>query len=120
MKSRTDSTRLVHFPANTKMNTHTISFNRDGTAWCLWTEAVPLHQLGRLEIQRASTVEFNSATQEWGVRLASNPDAVVFSHPSRETCQLGRENTQCFALPLFAEIENVGLVGSIPFTRSKS
>jgi len=68
------------------MNTHTISFNRDGTARCLWTEAVPLQELGRLDIQRASTVEFNVAEQTWEVRLASGLGVVAFSHPSRETC----------------------------------
>jgi len=68
------------------MNTHTISFAPDGIARCLWTEVLPLHELGRLEIQRASTVEFNAATQCWELRLASNPDVVGFSHASRETC----------------------------------
>ena len=68
------------------MNTHTISFAPDGTARCLWTEVLPLHELGRLEIQRASTVEFNLTKQEWEVRLASNPGVVAFSHSSRETC----------------------------------
>jgi hypothetical protein len=29
-----------------------ISFNPDGTAHCLWTEALPLHELDRLEIHR--------------------------------------------------------------------
>ena len=74
--------------AQTKMNraAHTITFALDGTARCLWTEAVPLPELGRLEIQRASTVEFNAATQCWEVRLASNPDVVAFSNASRETC----------------------------------
>jgi hypothetical protein len=68
------------------MNTHTISFAPDGIARCLWTEVLPLHELGRLEIQRASTVEFNVAEQTWEVRLASEPGVVAFSHPSRETC----------------------------------
>lgn len=65
---------------------HVITFAPDGTARCLWTEALPLHELGRLEIQRASTVDFNPTTQEWEVRLASDPEAVAFSHSSRETC----------------------------------
>jgi len=63
-----------------------IKFALDGTARCLWTELVPLRELGRLHIQRASTVEFNSTTQQWEVRLSSNPDVVAFSHSSRETC----------------------------------
>ncbi|MGH7971419.1 MAG: hypothetical protein ACREIC_22090 [Limisphaerales bacterium] len=64
----------------------TIAFLPDGTAHCLWTEAVPLQEIGRLELQRASTVEFSPGTQQWEVRLASAPDAVVFSHTSRDTC----------------------------------
>ncbi len=42
---------------------HIITFAPDGTAQCLWTEAVPLHDLGRLEVHRASTVEFDNITQ---------------------------------------------------------
>ena len=68
------------------MTTHIITFGSDGTARCLWTEAVPLHELGRLDIHRASTVEFDDVKQQWEVRLTSNPGAVAFSHPSREIC----------------------------------
>ena len=45
-----------------------ISFNPNGTAHCLWTDAIPLHELGRLEITRASSIEFNNATQHWEVK----------------------------------------------------
>lgn len=65
---------------------HVITFAADGTARCLWTEAVPLHQLGRLDIHRASQIEFNRSAQVWEVRLASNPGAVAFSHSSRDAC----------------------------------
>jgi hypothetical protein len=70
------------------MNTtnHVITFNLNGTARCLWTEAVPLQELGRLDVHRASQVEFNSSKQKWEVRLASNPGAVAFSHSSRAVC----------------------------------
>ncbi len=70
------------------MNTtnHVITFAADGTALCLWTEAVPLQELGLLEIHRASEVEFNSSKQVWEVRLASNQDVVAFSHSSRAIC----------------------------------
>ena len=78
-----------------KMNTtpHIITFAPDGTARCLWTEAVPLHHLGRLDIQRASTVEFNGNKQTWEVRLASTPEAVAFSDPSRDICLNWERNT---------------------------
>jgi hypothetical protein len=65
---------------------HVITFAADGTARCLWTEAVPLQELGVLDVQRASRVEFDPSKQEWEVRLASNPGEVAFSHASRETC----------------------------------
>ena len=68
------------------MNAHTITFAPDGTASCLWTEAVPLHELGRLDVQRASTIEFNAVTQQWEVRLVSDPNTIAFSNASREAC----------------------------------
>ena len=71
----------------------TIVFMPDGIARCLWTEAVPLHELGQLDIQRASTVEFEPSTQRWEVRLASNPDTVAFTHTSREICLNWERNT---------------------------
>ena len=81
------------------MSAHIITFALDGTARCLWTEAVPLRELGQLAIQRASTIEFNPSIQQWEVRLTSNPGAVAFSHPSRETLpELGKEHAQCSAL----------------------
>jgi len=70
------------------MNTthHVITFAADGTARCLWTEAVPLQELGILDVHRASQVEFNPSKQVWEVRLASNPAEVAFSHSSRAVC----------------------------------
>jgi hypothetical protein len=65
---------------------HVITFAPDGTARCLWTDAVPLHELGRLDVHRASTVEFEPRTQHWEVRLASSPEVVAFSNPSRAVC----------------------------------
>ena len=68
------------------MTPHTITFALDGTASCLWTEALPLHELGRLEVQRASMVEFNGDTQLWEVRLVSDQNTLAFSNASREAC----------------------------------
>jgi hypothetical protein len=45
-----------------------IQFCPDGSAHYLWTDAVPLHELGRLEIHRATNIEFNNTTQKWEVR----------------------------------------------------
>jgi hypothetical protein len=58
---------ISHQPKKTTMPIN-ISFNPDGTAQCLWTEALPLHELGRLEVTRASNLEFNNSTQHWEVK----------------------------------------------------
>lgn len=67
------------------MNT-VIDIDTAGTARCLWTETIPLADIGLLEITRASNVEFNPAEQAWEVRLASDPARVAFAHPSRAAC----------------------------------
>ena len=61
-----------------------ITFSPDGTARCLWTEAVPLHELGRLEIHRATNIEFNNATQRWEVK--DRKGKVRFFAKSRSGC----------------------------------
>jgi hypothetical protein len=61
-----------------------ISFNPDGTAHCLWSEALPLHELGRLEIHRASNIEFNNSTQHWEVKDLKG--RVRFIARSRAAC----------------------------------
>ena len=66
------------------MSAIAISFNIDGTAQCLWTEALPLHELGRLEIHRASNIEFNNTTQHWEVK--DRKDKVRFIARSRSAC----------------------------------
>jgi len=67
------------------MNTinHVITFAPDGTARCLWTDAVPLQELGKLDVHRASMVEFNPSEQEWEVRVDGK---TLFSHSSRAVC----------------------------------
>ncbi len=75
------------------MNTHIITFKPGGTAHCLWNEALPLQELGRLDLQRASTIEFNHTAQVWEVRLASVPEGVAFAHTSRESCLHWERNT---------------------------
>ena len=38
-----------------------------GHVRCLYTEVIPLASLGRLQVQRASTVEYDNARQGWTV-----------------------------------------------------
>jgi hypothetical protein len=61
-----------------------ISFTPEGTAQCLWTEALPLHELGRLEITRATKIEFNNVTQHWEVK--DRKGKVRFDAKSRTAC----------------------------------
>jgi len=63
----------------------TLRFNPDGQVDCLWTEAIDLRKLGKLEITRASDIRFNPATQEWDVHEYST-GKVLFSHESRTEC----------------------------------
>ena len=70
---------------------HTITFTADGSAKTLWTDALPLAELGTLEVNRASTIEFNPIKQKWEVRLIRHPhlppsEPPVFSHKSRSRC----------------------------------
>jgi hypothetical protein len=61
-----------------------ISFKPDDTAQCLWTEALPLHELGRLEITRAGNIAFNNGTQHWEVKDPKG--RVRFISRSRSAC----------------------------------
>ena len=62
----------------------TISFTPEGTAQCLWTEALPLHEIGRLQVTRASNIEFNNSTQQWEVK--DRRGKVRFIAKSRSAC----------------------------------
>ena len=71
----------------------TISFTPEGTAQCLWTEALPLPELGRLEIHRATNIEFNNADQKWEV--IDRKGRVRFIAKSRSAClEWEHENLQ--------------------------
>ena len=65
----------------------TLRINPGGTIDCLYTEAIDLRELGKLEISRATDIRFNSQTQQWDVHAAGeNSDQVLFSNPSRSEC----------------------------------
>ena len=75
------------------MSAITISFSPDGTAHCLWTDAISLHDLGRLEIHRATNIEFNNADQKWEV--IDRKGRVRFIAKSRSAClEWEHENLQ--------------------------
>jgi hypothetical protein len=62
----------------------TITFQTDGTAQCLYSDAIPLQSIGQLEMTRASTIEFNASKQEWEVGNMNNQ--LLYSHASRTAC----------------------------------
>ena len=61
-----------------------LTFELDGVVRCLHTDAIPLQTLGTLEISRATTIEFNAASQQWEVKDADG--ITLHSNPSRSCC----------------------------------
>ena len=56
-----------------------------GLVCCLYTEAIDLRSLGRLEVFRATDIRFCERSQRWNVRCASS-GKLLHSDPSREAC----------------------------------
>ncbi len=50
----------------------------------LYTEAIPLTELGALSIERLTTIEFHDPTQQWEVR--DRAGALLFTDASRAQC----------------------------------
>ena len=71
------------------MTTITLTFDPTGAGHGLYTEVIDLSSIGSLEIHRATTIEFNNATQLWEVK--DNDGAILFGDPSRSAC-LGWEH----------------------------
>lgn len=66
------------------MNPFTLTVTADGRVSCLWTELLPLAEFGRLQIQRATAIEFDNETQTWSVFSAMGE--CLYSDPSRQEC----------------------------------
>ena len=72
----------------------TLRFDQDGRVDCLYTEAIDLRALGRLEVVRATEIAFDPQEQRWEVRSALY-GGILFAHRSREVClQWERDNLQ--------------------------
>ena len=61
-----------------------LHFAPDGTGAGLYTEVIDLQQIGRLDMSRASHIEFNSESQQWEVYDFTGH--WLFADPSREAC----------------------------------
>ncbi len=66
------------------MTRFTLTFDPTGTGRGLYTEVIDLAAIGTLQIQRATTIEFNHATQAWEVK--DNAGEIRFADPSRSVC----------------------------------
>lgn len=66
------------------MNPVTLNITADGLVRCLWTEALELAALGRLQVDRAAAIEFDNEAQVWCV--FNGYGQCLFSHPSRDEC----------------------------------
>lgn len=66
---------------------HVMEFKPDGTAQCLHTDNLPLRELGKLSMQRASRIEWNDNDQAWIVLLDVMPiPQVLYAADSRADC----------------------------------
>jgi hypothetical protein len=73
------------------MKTTVITFNETGAGTCLYTELIDLNQIGRLEVTRATSIEFNNKSQFWEVK--NRKGTVLYFSRSRTAC-LAWENEE--------------------------
>ncbi len=72
----------------------TLRFQPCGRIDCMYTDAMDLRVLGRLQIFRATDIRFCEKSQQWKVRCAST-GKLLLSDPSREAClEWERQNLQ--------------------------
>jgi hypothetical protein len=64
---------------------HILRVHPGGRIDCLYTDAIDLRILGRLQVYRATDIRFCEQSQEWRVRCAST-GALLHTDPSREAC----------------------------------
>ncbi|MBI3852727.1 MAG: hypothetical protein HY298_20935 [Verrucomicrobia bacterium] len=67
----------------------TLMVQPDGRVQGLYTEAIELAAIGRLRIERATSIEFDNELQTWCV--FNGYGQCLHSHPSRQECLLWEE-----------------------------
>ena len=55
-----------------------------GVVTGLYTETIPLGELGQLHVERLTNIEFNDQTQQWEVK--DQQGTRLFADPSRNAC----------------------------------
>lgn len=55
-----------------------------GVVTGLYTETIPLGELGALHVERLTTIEFEQQTQQWEVK--DRDGKTLFTDPSRTCC----------------------------------
>ena len=61
-----------------------LTFAPGGVVTGLYTETIPLGELGALHIERLTTIEFNDTTQKWEV--TDQQGTRLFADQSRAVC----------------------------------
>jgi len=64
----------------------------DGTVEGLYTDVIPLRELGKVYVARATNVEFDDSAQKWVVTLPDGTE--LYKHESREQA-LNWEHVYC-------------------------
>jgi hypothetical protein len=67
----------------------------DGTIEGLYSDTIPLRKLGKLNVSRATYVEFDCSDQKWVVTLPDGTE--LYRHQSRDTA-LELERNYCDSL----------------------
>ena len=62
----------------------TLTVHADGHVTGLYTELIDLHRLGRLHVERFTTIEFSDEHQQWCVNDTNG--RTLYLHPSRQQC----------------------------------
>ncbi len=60
-----------------------IHFRANGSAKCLWTDAIDLRAIGKLKVSRASTIEYNNRVRLWQVKVKGR---IVYDSHTRAGC----------------------------------
>jgi len=66
----------------------------DGTCQGLYTEVIDLSLLGRLQVERATSIEFVNSLQAW--RVFDRRGRYLYSSPSREVCLAWEQRHLCW------------------------